>query len=364
MNKRIFIPLAIVIIALLAWSSYNNPAQHTQTSHIGIILPITGEAAVYGQSAQEAAQLALDVAQEKGINISAVFEDSQLDPAIAVSAAQKLISTQNVKSIIMFSSGETLAVCPVAEENNVVVMTSGSSPQITDCEGDVFRNYPSDIYQGEVLAKKIETSTGKVGLLYINNDYGKGLKEEFRKHTTRDIIEAAHLPEETDFRTQIASLKQSGIESLVLISHSSEAARFLNQLSEQGLSIPILGSEALKEDDLLANLPTSVLNHLTVIAAAQYEGDEAKEFQAAYQAKYGHAPSAFADYVYDNVMFIAEAYDSCKRDATPACIGTYLKTHTITGATGYISFNEKGDVQEKPYDSYAVQDGKFVKVTQ
>ncbi len=66
----------------------------------------------------------------------------------------------------------------------MVVTPAGTSPAITTLadKGLVFRTVPSDEYQGQVLARTmLARGTKKIAVAYVNNDYGKGFAEAFRK---------------------------------------------------------------------------------------------------------------------------------------------------------------------------------------
>ncbi|MCK4458341.1 MAG: ABC transporter substrate-binding protein [Methanosarcinales archaeon] len=135
--------------------------QDTQPDEIriGAILPLTGEAAEYGEDAK----LGIDLAVEEinaagGINgkrIQVVYEDSQATPSQGVSAIQKLTTVDKVPVIIgAMASSVTLAIAPIAEENKVVLLSPASSaPQITEAGDYIFRTEFSDAYGGKAQAE-------------------------------------------------------------------------------------------------------------------------------------------------------------------------------------------------------------------
>lgn len=351
--------VAAVIIAGAVWS-----AQEKETARIplGVILPLTGDAASYGEHARNAVELAKEKAEkELGVVFDIHYEDSQIKPALAASAAHKLISVDGVDYLIGFSSGETLAICPIAESAKVLLLSSGSSPAITGCGDYTFRNYPSDIFQGKALAEKVQAAGfSRVALVYIANDYGIGLKDEFKRNFTGTIeLEEGHAPQTRDFRTSIAKIKASRPDAIVLTDQIAEASRFLAQLQEQGVVIPVFGSEALKDDALFANAKLESLKNLSVLFTASYNGPEAAAFKSAYMARFGNEPGAFADYVHDNVLVFAKALQSC-RTAEVECVKNKLYSTELVGTTGTISFDRNGDVQDKPYELYRIENGAFV----
>ncbi len=120
MTKNTKIILGIIIAVVIIGGIWLGVSREADTPvskdgeavKIGVILPLTGDAADYGQSAQKAVDLAVEkINKEYNMEIDIVFEDSQMKPQDAVSSLQKLVSINGIKYVIGFSSGETLAMC-------------------------------------------------------------------------------------------------------------------------------------------------------------------------------------------------------------------------------------------------------------
>ena len=129
--------------------------------------------------------------------IEVIYEDTKGDPKVAVSALQKLITIDKVNYVIDNSmSSVTLAVAPVAEENKVVLLsTGGSSPKISKAGNYIFRIWNSDDLEGAVTAGFILDSIKMthLAILYSNNEYGNGLNEVFRNVFFKRGIELSSL---------------------------------------------------------------------------------------------------------------------------------------------------------------------------
>ncbi len=126
--------------------------------NIGVMMPLSGEGAVYGTPGQRVLQIALkEINDAGGINgrqVAFKTEDSGCDADPANKAIKTLISVDKVGVVVgLFCSSEVLTAAPVAEQNKVVLLSSGaSSPKITAAGDFIFRNYPSDLAQGQALA--------------------------------------------------------------------------------------------------------------------------------------------------------------------------------------------------------------------
>jgi branched-chain amino acid transport system substrate-binding protein len=274
-NKNIFkvlIILIVIILVIFGIRASQAPKPMGQVK-IGVIIPLTGDASLYGQSVKKGIDLAVEkAAKDYGVSFEVIYEDSKLDPKLAVLALQKLISVDGVKYVIGFSSGETLAMCKIADSNKTVLISSASSPDVTTNCGDyTFRNFPSDTYQGKELAVKIsEKGYKKVGVLYISNSYGVGLKDEFVKNFPGNIsgIES-HESSGSDFKTQLTKLKATYPDALVLISQIVEGSIVLKEKTDLDFKIPVFASETMKDPNLF-KVNTESLSDLYITSISQY----------------------------------------------------------------------------------------------
>jgi branched-chain amino acid transport system substrate-binding protein len=217
--KKLWIIISIVVVVALAIIlSVTRAKKEPNEIRIGAILPLTGDAAVYGERLKEGIELSRYVFERQAINprIDIHFEDSRLDPKEAVNAFYKL-EQSNIKFIIgPYSSSEVLAVAPIAEKKRILVISPGaSSPKITSAGDYIFRIVASDIYDGQVLAHYAEKNlkATSAGIVYINNDYGLGINEafakEFKSLNGNIMISLSFEPNNTDFRTYLLKLKQA-----------------------------------------------------------------------------------------------------------------------------------------------------------
>lgn len=355
MRKITISAILVIVISIIAYSYLGS--NNSQTIHkIGVLLPITGDASVYGESAQKAALLA-----DKGDG-QIITEDTALSGQKAISAFQKIISVSNTKVVISFSSGETLALCPVTEKAGITLLSSGSSPEIGKCGPNTFSNFPSDTFQSRILANRLN-GIANLAVLYIQNDYGTGVYNEFKKHYTGKIDSYPYTPSQSDYRTLLSKLKNTDVRNVLLISQPKEATSILSQAADLDLTIDsIYATESLKDDSFANAIPSKFRNVFTVVSPKTYSGPEQVSFHNSYMQKLGAAPTAYADYVYDNVTLAKDALKYCagKMEQDSTCIREYIKASNRIGATGSISFGNSMSPEDKEYDFFKIGvDGKF-----
>jgi len=178
-----------ILLASLMVFSFGCAKKEEKEIKIGVILPLTGDAAKYGQSAKKGMKLAVDEINNKGgINnqrVILIIEDSQGQVKNGVSAFNKLITIDKVPIVVgELLSSITLAIAPIANEKKIIVLSPASTaPKITEAGDYIFRNVASDIVEGQIMAEYAfnKLQYKKIAILYINNDYGDGLRNSFKQ---------------------------------------------------------------------------------------------------------------------------------------------------------------------------------------
>jgi ABC-type branched-subunit amino acid transport system substrate-binding protein len=157
-----------------------------RTAKVGILLPETGDLGSLGKPMINAANLAAKKANEQSaIDIETQVEDTQTDRAASLSGADALINAGYPSVCGPASSGNNI---PVSKEKYIKGNVVGCSPSSTaltvsflDDNDYVFRTAPSDLLQGQVMAKVAadNLSGATASTLYVNNDYGQQLSDQF-----------------------------------------------------------------------------------------------------------------------------------------------------------------------------------------
>jgi branched-chain amino acid transport system substrate-binding protein len=330
-----------------------------QTITVGIMGPFTGDAAIYGQGAKKGADLAFD---EAGLdNVELVYEDSLCTAKDAANAVSKLIDIDGVDAIVgELCSGATLAAAPAAEQNQVVMISPGStSPDVTDAGDYIFRTIPSDAKQGAYAAElMMSMGYGKLALLYTNDDYGAGLSsvlnEEFVTVGGEVVADETFARGSVDVRTQLAKIKEAGPDAIYIVSNSPDAnVAVLQQIAELDIQAQLYGSEGLMGPEVSGLGAPSDGVIITSVSAGS------PEFVDSYVAFYGEEPGPFAAQGYDAAWAIINAIEGGA--TTGEEIKDALYEMEFEGATGTVKFDENGDVIGG-YVPKVVQNGEFVEL--
>jgi branched-chain amino acid transport system substrate-binding protein len=151
---------------------------------IGALLSLTGNWSSLGVTSQKAIQVAIaDVnayMELKGTStrFTSMVYDTKLDTAIAKLAMTDVVRIKTKYIIGPQSSAELAAIKPIADQNNILVVSQGSTASSLAISGDgIFRFCPGDAVEGPALAKTMFTEGKRVVITLARDDAGnKGLQ--------------------------------------------------------------------------------------------------------------------------------------------------------------------------------------------
>lgn len=366
MATRILLSISIVL------SCFAGCSQRKHEIKIGVILPLTGGAAVYGQAIKNGMELARSedsVASPNRI-VSPKYQDDQSLPASSVSAAHNLIDIEKVPAIIggaMSSTAE--AIIPLCEASKIVLLSpTATEPSLTKEGGYFLRLWPSDDYDGKVMAEIAynKLNLRGVSIVYINVAYGVGITQvfehEFRKLGGKIVSEDGYNQNATDFRAILSKVKTANPEAIYLPGYVNEIGQILKQVRELKINAKILGVNSLYDPKLIEIAGPAAEGAVFTYPTFDLQSQDTivTGFIAKYTRIYGAKPDAFAAQGYDSWRVIRTAIAKINSGEVTGK-GVLKALHELgafSGPSGVFQFDTKGDVQ-KPLRLLTVRDGKF-----
>ena len=284
------------------------PAFAQDAYKVGLVSPMSGANARYGAFANKGATLAAkEINAAGGVNgkkLEFVSGDSQCVPAEGVSATKRMISFDKLPVIIGdICSSVTLAMQPLAEESNVLLINAASSnPTITYKAGVggykwTFRNYPTDESRAAiVLEHSVKLRNFKnFAVLSVDSDYGRGAINFTKKYLPR-FPEAKILSEdyykeaETDFRPVLSKIRNSGVQAILMYGQADTTPIVARQMLEMGLAgkVFLVGNGEFNTAKTIAAAPT-VMNGSVEAAAwlPEWTSPRSLKFVEEYKKAYG-----------------------------------------------------------------------------
>ena len=367
MKKIIFIAFAILIV----WGCGN---QKKEVIKIGAVLPLTGDYGAYGTYMKQGMELALNDAVNKGIikrgEVELVFEDSQADPQKAVNAFKKLISFDKVLACIPATSGVTLAMKPIANQNKVILINATAiSNEIEDASDYMYSIIPNAELEGHYLADYAFTKLQKhsAAIIYRNDASGKSfdksISEKFIELGGHILYRDAHQPKNDNFDVFLNKIQHNKeIDVVFVMSFGPEVANFVKQAKEKNIDRQILTYETFHSPTAL-EIAKNAANGV-IFCSPQFDPNSdssqitelKKEIFNSYkgQREFNYFIAAH----YDAVSLLLKAISAGNR--TPHKVKAYFdKMPVFYGITGKIKFLPQGSAIV-PLVVYEVKDKKFV----
>jgi ABC-type branched-subunit amino acid transport system substrate-binding protein len=239
--------LAATSTSAIAQKKYDTGATDTEIK-IGNIMPYSGPASAYGVIGKTEAAYFKKINAEGGINgrrIKFISYDDAYSPPKAVEQARKLVESDEV--LFIFNSLGTPSNSAIQK-----YMNEKKVPQLFIATGATKWNDPKQFpwttgwqpnYQseGRIYAKYIlkERPTGKIGILYQNDDYGKdyvkGITDGLGAKAASMIVGVESYETTTPtIDSHVVALKSEGADIFISITTPKFAAQSIKKVAELG----------------------------------------------------------------------------------------------------------------------------------
>jgi len=319
MRKFRVIPLVILLIALFAGSVF---AQ--ETVKFGLVAPFTGLGSILGDYIKEAMMLAVDEINAQGgilgRQIEVIVYDDEASPATAINVVKRVI--ENDKVLVCFGpnmSSSVLGVHQVALENETPMLVGATSPSLGfDQLGNpwVFRLRADDTVRVENQAEYAVKVLGvkRPGIIYGTTDYCTSARDVIIKKFAEYGIEPVAIEQiregDKDATGQVLNMIRAGVDSVMGLTHESEAAVFVRQTRQMGLDVPIVGFTAWGVPAFTDLAGEAAIG---VIAVQSFTPEDpnpvVQEFVQKYVDRYGRLPSDPGQAYYDGVYVMKEVIE-------------------------------------------------------
>ena len=316
MKHRLIPALAVLALASASALAQNSNQGVSKTEiTIGSIQDLSGPIAGFGKQVRQGMLLRVDEANEQGgVNgrkIVLKIEDSAYDPKKAVLAAQKLVNQDKVFAVVgHLGTAQNLAAMPVQFEKNVInFFPVTAAREMYEPFNRLKYSFAATYYdQMRIATPKLakEKNAKKVCTMYQDDEFGlevmrgaeDGLKEIGMTLAEKTIYKRGA----TDFSSQVAKLKASGCDMVVLGTIIRETIGAIGESRKTGFNPVFLGSSAAYTD-LIHKLGGKAMDGLYATMTVQNpytdEPSQPIRFWAnKYKTKFNEDPTVFSVYGY------------------------------------------------------------------
>jgi len=351
-------------------------AEEPKIIEIGVIGPLTGEGATYGQAMKMGIEIAIEKINETSpFKFKALYRDSKLTPKDAIGAFNYLVNSEKVPVILgAAGSSISLSMLPFANEKKVILFSSISTADNLSIENDYFfRNIPPNKNQAKTAAEFLKNKLQKetVTIFYENNDYGLNMDKIFTGFFTgvggKIVDSIAYESGQTDFKSLLAKIKQNEPDAIFIPGTYQEVAIIIKQAREMGIKSTLISGDGAYSPEVI-NIAGEAAEgfYCTLMGLPDVESNlELKEFTETFKKKHNSEPNVYSAYSYDAMRFVHKAFEECLKESQGSCSGEKLNgifyKISYKGIVGDIVFNKFGEV-DSPYIIYEIKGGKFTPV--
>ncbi len=339
---------------------------------IGVVFPMTGPAAVYGQNGLKGLKLAVEHRPKVlGKKVELVVADNKSDKVEASNAANRVIQRDHVVAVIgALTSSNSLATAPVCEKAHVPMISPwATNPMVTQGRKYVFRVCFIDPFQGKVAAnfawKKLGARTAAI-MIDISQDYCVGIasffERAFKALGGKILIKTHYNTGDQDFSAQLSAIKAAGPDIIYVPGYFTEDALIARQARELGLKQVLLSGDAAQAPELI-KIGGKAVEGLYLTTHFDEKGvttDSGRYFVKAYRARYSEAPDSVSALSYDAYNVLLNAIERAGTTNAEKVVAELEKTKNFPGVTGVLSLVNHNAI--KPAVVLKVEGGKFVYV--
>lgn len=350
-------------------SSSSGSSNSGKTYKIGFEGPLSGDNAQLGINEENAVNLAIEQANAKGdlpFKLAELKSDDVGDPAKAPAAATVLQQDSAVMGVIGPSfSGATNAVAASYDAANLVLISpSATNPTLTSKGYKSFhRIVPPDSLEGKEAGDWLATKSKDVFVIDDLSDYGKGAADAVQQElkakgvkTTRQGVDA----KTTDYSVIAQQVKASGATAMFYGGYDTQAAQFAKALKAVNYTGITMTGNGGKSSKFTAGSGAAGDGwYFSCGCLDATVADNAKDFTAAYKAKFNTDPSTYSPEAYDatNAMIQAMKDAAGKGDLTRKAVFDAVNNLDYTGITTTIKFQSNGEVEQQVINLYQQKNG-------
>lgn len=378
-----FVSGAMVVVAGLMVACSNGETEDSTADaenviRIGSMFELTGAAAEYGISMNDAVKMAVaeinDAGGVDGKTIEIIERDIASDEAQASQAALSLVADENVSTIIGPAlTGTFQAAIPAANQYEVPIISPSATDDgvLQDDNGNVhpyaFRTSFTNSFQGGALAQFANENLGATKAIIFgdnSSDYAQGLTQTFQDAFVGEIVSIENFTaDQTDFSATLTNISDMDFDVLYLPGYYEQAGPIVKQAREMGIDQPIVGPDGLGNTKMVDLAGSENMNDVFYTSHFVVESDDPaiQTFVQNYKEFTGNDPDMFTGLAYDAVYITKEAIERAGSTEPKAVNAEIENTEDFIGITGTYSFDEKHD-PVKTVSIIEIQNGEPVNI--
>lgn len=353
MSKKI---LCFILALTMLLSCISAVADSGSVIKIGVVAPLTGGSAIYGEGAGNAVAMAVEEINALGgaftVEIVGIADDGA-QAQQAMNAYNSLLPNEPDAIIGSFFSSVTLPMAAAADESGMLLLSCGATNYtVTPGKPTVFRDCFIDPYQGKMAAlfAQSQGATSAYVIYAKDDDYSNGLKDSFISNCEALGIEVLGVSEcttkDADFSAQAMLASASGADFVFYPCFLDTVPLLVQQVRDAGFDGIIMGGDGWDGSDTTGLEDYFANCYFTNHYSSEDTAPAVQNFVSKYTERYGTASlNACAALYYDAIYMIYNAA-TISGAADTASIVAGMTGMTFTGVGGTFTLDENGDPEK------------------
>ncbi|EJB5889410.1 ABC transporter substrate-binding protein [Campylobacter coli] len=347
---------------------------YAKTINLGVVLPLTGPVAAYGQDVFNGIELAnkLNAKLDNGDEVKLIVIDTKGDKLETTSAVNRLIAQDKVIGIIgEATTPNTIQAISIVEDKKIpLIAPVASGDKLLEGKKYASRVCFSDSFQGDKFASYVTKELNLKNAVVIidqSNVYSLGLAKAFEKSLKENggkvIKKLAISSGDKDFRAVVSQLKSLNPDFVYMPIYHPEAALIARQAKQIGFDKLLVAGDGVNNQTFI-DLGSTAVNGVVFTDSFDSSNPSTargKTFINEYEKIKGNANlPAFSAMGADAYYVMLNAMNACQNTLTSECINEKIhQTSNYEGVGGIISIDASGNAI-RPVVIKEIQDGKQV----
>lgn len=305
---------------------------------VGVVLPLSGSSAEFGQTARAAIELALEQLplEDRG-RVKVIFEDDGLVSSRSVSAGRKLIDIDRVNALITWSSSTALSLVGITESRKIPHLAIASDPAVSRGRRYTFTYWalPEDEAE-QVYGYLVSKGKRRVGLLAVTHNGFLAIRSALEGIIAQrggvSIVASEEVADSVlDFRSVVERMKRKGaIDAFIPMFFPGQLSVAVRQARGLGVEAQIVGFETFDNEHEIASANGALSNAVFATGA-----DPTPEFTRDFQARFPGLSLYTGSNCYDALFLLALA---TRGGGEPEAVANFLRQlRDFRGASGVVS---------------------------
>jgi branched-chain amino acid transport system substrate-binding protein len=354
MKSRIAFSATLLLVLLFSMGT----AIAAEPIKIGALFSVTGPPSFLGEPERNTAQMVVDDINKaggiKGRMLELVTYDTAGDPTKAVQLATKLIKDDKVVAIIGPSTtGETMAVKPITEKEQIPLISCAAGSKIADpVTPCTFKTAQNDTLAVERIYEYLQKhKISKVAILTVSDGFGASGREQLKNQAAKFgitlTVDDTFGPKDTDMTAQLTKIRGSEAQAIICWGTNPGPALVAKNVRQLGIKLPLFMSHGVSSKKFIElagdaaegiMLPTGRVIVAELLPNSDPQKKALMTYVMNYKQRYGVEGDHFGGHAWDAVMLLKKALD--QGADTPAAIQGQLEKITgFAGIGGVFSFS-------------------------